>query len=126
VIPSAARVLVVEDDEILRLTLADILLEEGFEIRSASNGREALEIIALWEPRLIILDLMMPEIDAFEFRRRQRIAGVAPKARVLVLSAARDLDAAAEQVGAHAWLAKPFRLTDVLDTIDRLLIESVA
>lgn len=125
-IPSAAGVLVVEDDEILRLTLADILLEEGFEVRSAANGREALEVIADWEPRLIILDLMMPEIDAFEFRRRQRIAGVAPEARVLVLSAARDLHDAAEQVGAHAWLPKPFRLTDVLDTIDRLLGESVA
>ena len=121
-----ARVLVVEDDEILRLTLADILAEEGFEVRAAANGRAALEIICGWEPRLIILDLMMPQIDAVEFRRRQRIAGTAPPARILVLSAVRDLEDAAEGIGAHAWLGKPFLLTDVLDTIDRLLVDSVA
>jgi DNA-binding response OmpR family regulator len=121
-----ARILVVEDDEILRLTLADILAEEGFEVQSAANGRAALEIISGWEPRLIILDLMMPQIDAFEFRRRQRIAGIAPDARILVLSAVRNLEVAAEEVGADAWLGKPFLLTEVLDTIDRLLVESAA
>lgn len=122
----APRVLVVEDDEILRDTLVEVMGDEGHEVRAASNGEAALELLAAWEPDLIVLDLMMPLMDAYEFRRRQRAGGLAGDARVLILSAARDLEAAADRIGADAWLAKPFRLLEVIEAVDRLVNERAA
>jgi CheY-like chemotaxis protein len=63
----------------------------------------------------------MPVMDAFEFRDHQRQRAMAPAARVLVHSAARDLDGAAERLAADAYLAKPFGLDEMLTTVDRLL-----
>ena len=123
---ASPRVLVVEDDEILRDTLVEVMTDEGYELRAASNGMAALDAIQAWEPDVVILDLMMPLMDAYEFRRRQRDAGLAPRARVLILSAARDLEGAAERIDADAWLAKPFRLLDVIDAVDRLVNERAA
>jgi CheY-like chemotaxis protein len=121
-----ARILVVEDDEILRDTLEEVMIDEGHEVRSAGNGLVALELLESWTPELIILDLMMPYMDAYEFRVRQRARELAPDAPILILSAARDLQGAADRIAADAWLPKPFRLTEVIDTVDRLLRDRVA
>jgi CheY-like chemotaxis protein len=121
-----ARVLVVEDDDTLRETLAEVLLDEGYDVRVAGHGREALGVLTTWVPEVIVLDLMMPEMDAFEFRRHQRDHELAPEARVMILSAARDLEGAAENIRADAWLAKPFNLTEMLDAVDRLVGDSAA
>jgi CheY-like chemotaxis protein len=122
----STRVLVLEDDEILRDTLVEVLGDEGHEVLSAANGHVALEMLAAWEPDLIVLDLMMPFMDAHEFRRRQRADGLAAEARVLIVSAARDLAAAADRLGADAWLAKPFRLLEVIEAVDRLVHDRAA
>ncbi len=118
---SAARILVVEDDAVLRETLFEVMADEGHEVRSAADGRGALEAMDRWDPDVIVLDLMMPGMDAEELRRRQRADHVALDARVLIVSAAYDLPSAAERIGADAWLAKPFRLFEVIDAVDRLL-----
>ena len=115
------RILVVEDDPTLRETLAEVLLDEGHEVRAAAHGDEALDHLDGWEPDIILLDLMMPTMDAFEFRRRQRQLGVGKAAHTLVVSAARDIEAAAARLDADAWIAKPFLLDDVVDAVDRLL-----
>lgn len=115
------RVLVVEDDQLLREALEEILVDEGIEVRTAANGAEALAYLDTWEPDLIVLDLMMPVMDGFAFREAHRERGIAPRSRLLVLSAARDLDGAAAQVDADAYLPKPFRLGEVLAVVHRLL-----
>jgi len=123
-VTAPGRILVVEDDESLREALLEVLGDEGHEVRVAAHGAEALETLETagdWEPELLVLDLMMPVMDAFEFREHQRHRAMAPGARVLVLSAARDLDGAAERLAADAYLAKPFRLDEMLTTVDRLL-----
>jgi CheY-like chemotaxis protein len=125
-VTAPGRILVVEDDEMLREALLEVLGDEGHEVRAAAHGAEALETLQTsdeWEPEVLVLDLMMPVMDAFEFREHQRQRAAAPAARVLVLSAARDLDGAAERLGADAYLAKPFRLEQMLDVVDRLLDE---
>lgn len=122
----ADRILVVEDDEVLRETLEEVMIDEGHEVRSAGNGLAALELLETWTPELIILDLMMPFMDAYEFRVRQRGRDLAPDARILILSAARDLQGAADRIAADAWLPKPFRLSEVIETVDRLLQDRVA
>jgi CheY-like chemotaxis protein len=119
-----ARILVVEDDETLRETLTEVLADEGHEVRGAAHGYEALERLDEWSADLIVLDLMMPRMDAFEFREHQRHRPDAASTKVMVLSAARELASAADRLGADAWLAKPFNLADVIDSIAELLPRS--
>jgi CheY-like chemotaxis protein len=116
-----ARILLVEDDPTLRETLAEVLGDEGHDVRAAAHGDEALDHLDGWVPDLILLDVMMPTMDAFEFRRRQRQLGIAPGAPTLVISATPDIEAAAARLEADAWIAKPFLLDEVVDTVDRLL-----
>jgi two-component system OmpR family response regulator len=120
-VTASRRILVVEDDEGLRETLAEVMADEGHEVRSAAHGAEALDRLREWVPDLIVLDVMMPTMDAFEFRGLQRLLPDAAGARVLVLSAARDIGAAAARLGADAWLTKPFALGDVIEAVERLL-----
>jgi DNA-binding response OmpR family regulator len=115
------RVLVVEDDDTLRETLTEILLDEGFEVRSAEHGGDALEVLDTWTPHLIVLDVMMPEMDAFEFRRHQRHRPDATAMKILVVSAAANAVEAAGQLEADEWVAKPFSLREMLASVDRLL-----
>lgn len=119
--PAASRILVVEDDLTLRETLTEILVDEGHEVRAAAHGGEAMDQLAEWEPDLILLDLMMPTVDAYDFRDQQLRRGIASSAKTLVLSAARDLGPAAAGLKADAWLAKPFSLDEVLEVVAALL-----
>lgn len=121
-----ARVLLVEDDVSLRDTLAEVLADEGHEVRSAPNGAIALLQLRGWDADVIVLDIMTPVMDAFEFRRQQLAEGVAADARILILSAGRELQRAADRIGADAWLPKPFRLLDVIETVERLADDSAA
>lgn len=116
-----ARVLVVEDDELLRETIGEVIADVGHEVRLAANGHEALAQIADWPVELIVLDLMMPLMDAYEFRARQRREALAPDPKVLVLSASPDVEEAAGKLEATAWLSKPFNLGVMLEVVDRLL-----
>ena len=115
------RVLVVEDDGGLRETLAEILADDGHEVRVASDGAAALETLEGWHPELIVLDLMMPRMDGFAFRARQREATGARPPKVLLVSAARDVATAADQLDADGWLVKPFGLQDVVTSVRGLL-----
>jgi two-component system, chemotaxis family, chemotaxis protein CheY len=115
------RVLVVEDDELLREALAEVLTDDGHDVRTATNGADALGELEAWEPQLIVLDLMMPVMDGFAFRDEQRRRDLRTDVPVLVLSAVRDLDAAADRIAAAACLAKPFRLEEVLASVSTLL-----
>lgn len=114
------RVLVVEDEETLRETIADLVRDDGHEVRTAADGVEALAQADGWAPDLVILDVMLPRMDAFEFRRRQLAAG-GQGSRVLLVSAAPNLPGAAQRLRADAWLAKPFSVDALLDAVNDLL-----
>jgi CheY-like chemotaxis protein len=105
---TAARcpVLIVEDDEDLREMMAQMLTLEGFQAVAVANGREALEYLhESGRPDVILLDLMMPVMDGWEFRRQQRADPALAPVPVIVLSA---LDQArASSLEAEAFLKKP-------------------
>ena len=115
------RILVVEDDVGLRETLAEVLEDDGHEVRVAEDGEAALAAIGEWIPELIVLDLMMPRMDGYAFRQAQRELVGTLGTKILLLSAAHQVEAAAEQLEADAWLVKPFGLYDVLESVEGLL-----
>ena len=123
----APVVLVVDDDPDILEALSEILEAEGFEIRRARNGKEALERLEPEPPNLILLDLMMPVMDGWEFaqRMRQKPAAVAA-IPIIVLSADRNVGSKAADIGAVGHLAKPFELNDLLDMVRRSLNPTVA
>jgi len=99
-------VLIVEDDDDLREMMAQLLSLEGFQAAAVANGREALDYLREEDaPGVILLDLMMPVMDGWEFRRRQQADPALAAVPVIVLSA---LDQSrAGDVAADAVLKKP-------------------
>src|SRR4051794_21638581 len=69
---SAGRVLVVDDEPAVGRVVSDLLGDEGYEVRWATNGEEALRVLDVWLPDVIVLDLMMPVMDGPSFRVAQR------------------------------------------------------
>jgi CheY-like chemotaxis protein len=116
--PSASHcpILIVEDDADLREMMAQLLSLEGFRAATVANGKEALQYLGASEcPEVILLDLMMPVMDGWEFRRRQRADPNLSDVPVIVLSAidqpqARDLHA-------DAFLKKPLDFDRLLKLV---------
>jgi len=109
-------VLIVEDDEDLREMMAQLLSLEGFNSASAANGREALAYLHESErPQVILLDLMMPVMDGWEFRRQQQADPSIAPVPVIVLSA---LDQArTTDLDANAFLKKPLDFDRLLSLV---------
>jgi two-component system chemotaxis response regulator CheY len=118
--PEGQRVLVVEDEDAISQVLVDALGSEGYEVRRARNGREGLELLRGWHPRLILLDLMMPVMNGWTFRAEQRqLDGEAAAVPVIVLSGAREARARADELDAVEALTKPFDLDQVVEAVGR-------
>jgi len=109
-------ILVVDDDPDIRESLREVLEDEGYEVACVGNGREALDHLkaASPPPCVILLDLMMPVMDGWEFAR-----SLDPGARppIIVLSADRNVSAKAKEIGALGWLGKPFELSELLAAV---------
>jgi CheY-like chemotaxis protein len=113
-------VLVVEDDADLASLLQMIVAEAGYEVRTAPDGAQALARVAERMPALVLLDMRMPVMNGWEFARafRERHGRAAP---VVVVTAAEDARARAEEIEADGWLEKPFEIDDVLRIVERWL-----
>lgn len=113
-------VMVVEDDSDVRETIVELLEDEGYDARGAVNGRDALEMLrADGRPGLILLDLRMPVMDGWEFRRQQRGDPFLSAIPVVVMSADGSLERKTEGMAAAAVLAKPVGLDHLLATVQR-------
>jgi len=112
-------VVIVEDDELIRDSLLEVLEEHGYNTIGAGDGREALDKLAKLDklPCLIVLDLMMPVMDGREFRRVQLEDPVLKAIPVVVISAFRDLDEIAKELAPAAHFKKPLKLRDFLNIV---------
>jgi|ERR1051326_3243743 CheY-like chemotaxis protein len=94
--------------------MAEALSEAGFDVETASNGVEALTVMQAWIPQVVVLDLMMPRLDGTGFTELMRLNPRLASVPVLLVTAAYGAEQAAAQVGADAWLTKPFELEHLL------------
>jgi two-component system, chemotaxis family, chemotaxis protein CheY len=111
--------LVVDDDPAIRATVADFLKLEGYSVKTAANGMEALRTVAGQRPALVLLDMRMPVLDGWGFVHRLRGAGV--DVPILVMTAAYDAHDWAREIGAAGCLSKPFEANDLIEAVRRLV-----
>lgn len=116
------HVLLVEDDRDIQMAMFEVLQEEGYRITVANNGQEALSVLDSLSilPHVILLDLMMPVMDGFEFRMRMRQIKRFEQVPVVVVSADRNARQKTSQMYVAAFLEKPLNLTDLLDTLEQV------
>jgi CheY-like chemotaxis protein len=118
---NSKTVLIVEDDEGIRETLSEILMEQGFEVEVASNGKEALDLLTSSQntPGVILLDIMMPIMDGYQFRELQlgysRLANVP----TVAISADGHLNEKSKKLGVAHYLKKPIDLEKLLDLVNK-------
>ncbi|MFD6416759.1 ANTAR domain-containing response regulator [Streptomyces sp. NPDC060194] len=116
--PLTTRVVIAEDEALIRLDLKEMLEEEGYSVvGEAGNGQEAVDLAREHTPDLVILDVKMPVLDGISAAEIIAAESIAP---VLMLTAfsQRDLVERARDAGAMAYLVKPFSKSDVVPAIE--------
>jgi two-component system response regulator MprA len=116
-----AHILIVDDDNRMTSALCRTLAYAGYHISIATNGEDALSIVRIRPPDLIILDLMLPGIDGFEVCRRLRNAGDDIALLMLTARDAVEDRVAGFETGADDYLVKPFALEELLARVKALL-----
>lgn len=113
-----APILVIDDDNAIRMTIADVLEAEGYPVATAVNGADGLVVLEQVKPALVLLDMRMPVLDGWGFARTLQERGI--KVPIVVLTAAQDARRWAREINAADVVAKPFDLIDLLDAVERL------
>jgi len=118
-----SRILIVDDDDTMCELLRTILTEEGYAVATVSHGAAALELVGHHRPEVILVDLRMPIMDGWAFvEQYRRLAD--PPASIVLLSALRDIEQSARQLGADGFISKPFEISEVVSTVSRCLARS--
>jgi DNA-binding NtrC family response regulator len=114
-------ILIVEDEEVLRQSLAELLTDEGYEVHQAGDGKEAYEFILNRPVDLIISDIRMPKMDGIELLAK--LQQTAPQTPVIIITAYGTVESAvaAMRSGAHDYLLKPVNFDDVLLKVERAI-----
>lgn len=116
------RILVVDDEPNIVMSLEFILQQSGFETAVARDGDEALEQVEQFRPDLVLLDVMMPRRDGFEVCQTLRATGWDSLRIVMLTAKGRDTEVAKGlAVGADAYVTKPFSTRDLVAKVRELL-----
>jgi DNA-binding response OmpR family regulator len=117
------RVLIVDDEPNILACLEFLLEDAGLQVQTASNGQEALDRVAAFRPDLVLLDVMMPVLNGYEVCQRLRRDPASRGLRILMLSAkGRDVEISKGlELGADAYLTKPFATGELLAKVKELL-----
>ena len=116
-------ILVVEDDDCIRDTMKEILESEGFDVHSSENGKKALEFLSEVPdlPGVILLDLMMPVMDGFQFCENKKSDLRLSSIPVVVMSADGHVSEKKTRTKAVAYFKKPVDIDDMINTVKEVL-----
>jgi YesN/AraC family two-component response regulator len=122
-----AHILLIDDEELVRLTLREMLRSAGHSVAEAGDGRAALELFDATPPDLVITDILMPEQEGLQTIAHMRERR--PHIKIIAMSGgggprSHDLFRYATMLGARRALSKPFKKKDLLDAIEEVLAES--
>ncbi|NOZ77660.1 MAG: response regulator [Acidobacteria bacterium] len=114
-------VVVVDDSPTVRETIAFILKAKGYEVRTATNGREGVDLIRSLHPKVVMVDGMMPEMDGFEVARQVRADPELAGITIIMLTAmGQDIDRRrASDAGVDHFLTKPFDSQEAFDLLEQ-------
>ncbi len=114
-------VLVVDDESDIRQALAEVLSDEGYQVVDACDGIEALAKARAYHPEVVLLDLMMPRMDGWAFRRAQKHDPEVSRIPVVVLSALGP-----DSLEAEGYIGKPFDVDELVSAVRRYASRPVA
>jgi len=117
------KVLIVDDETNIVISLEFLIAQAGYDLRIAHNGQEAMEQVAAFEPDLILLDVMMPHINGFEVCRRVRENPAWQRIKIIMLTAkGREVEVTKGlALGADAYVTKPFSTKELLAQVRDIL-----
>ncbi|MGG7567023.1 response regulator transcription factor [Rhodovulum sp. DZ06] len=120
---TASKVLIAEDEPHIVESLAFLLGREGFDVQSAPDGEAAFTLVSTIRPDVMILDVMLPRMNGFEVLRRVRADPLLKGLPVIMLTAkGQNQDRQrADEIGADAFITKPFSNRDVIDQVRALV-----
>lgn len=118
------KILVIEDDDMFRNVLVQMLSKSGFDVRQAGDGNQALEVCAQFGPDLVLTDIIMPDKEGLE--TIQELMEIKPGIKIIAMSGGGKFGPnsylpLAEKLGAKATLQKPFMREELLNTIYSVL-----
>jgi len=113
------KILIVDDEENLRETISELLIFENFEVKTASNGLNAIELLSDWTPDLIISDIMMPVMDGHAFHQLVKENNQLNSIPFIFLTAKKEKNQMRKYLseGADDYIAKPFKIKELVETI---------
>ncbi|NEN88055.1 MAG: response regulator [Okeania sp. SIO3H1] len=115
------RILIVDDKILNRQLLVKLLNPLGFELKEASNGKEAIEIFEVWEPHLIWIDMRMPVMDGYEATQKLKATTQGQATAIIALTASvlEEEKAVVLSAGCNAFMRKPFREEDIFEAMHK-------
>jgi CheY-like chemotaxis protein len=113
------RVLLVEDDGLIRGLLADLLGDAGYAVHQAVDGSQALTLLQSEQPHLVVLDLMLPKISGWQFLERARASLDRANVPVVIVSAIAGMSDYPRALGAAAWFTKPIDLPRFMQAVEQ-------
>lgn len=116
-----AKVLVIEDEDILRESILNILKTNGFSALEAGNGLRGLQLAKEFVPDLILCDIRMPEFDGYEVLKRLRQDPITATIPLLFITAEniQNVVSQGQKLGANGYLTKPFTTAQLLEAINK-------
>lgn len=123
---AAHKILVVDDDPYILMSLEFLMRKNGFDVMVARNGTEALELVEKQIPDLVLLDIMMPDVDGYEICRYIKKSARLKATRVVFISAkSKESDIQKSyELGASLYITKPFSTRELLKQVKELLADA--